>query len=65
MKIFVVTAHRVQVVSDHSYVVGVFDDFEVAKKAVDIEELNRTGKYECQINNYTLNELPEELEWEY
>lgn len=65
MKIFVVTAHRVQVVSDHSYVVGVFDDFEVAKKAADIEQLNRAGKYECQINNYTLNELPEELEWEY
>ena len=65
MKIFVVTAHRTKVVSDHSYVVGVFDDFEVAKKAANIEEFNRAGKYECQINNYILNELPEDLELEY
>jgi len=65
MNIWVVTAHRAQVMSDHSYVVGLYDEFEVAKQACKIEEINRSGKYECRINQYTLNELPEELEWKY
>ena len=47
--------------SDHYYVVGVYEDFKDAKKAAIIEENNRAGKYDAVINNYTLNELPEEI----
>jgi len=65
MKIYVVTAHRVGVMSEHSYVIGLYEEFEVAKQACKIEEINRSGKYECRINQHTLNELPEQLEWEY
>jgi hypothetical protein len=42
-------------------VVGVYDNFEDAKKSIDIEEMNRGGKYECRINDFTLNTIPEEL----
>jgi hypothetical protein len=58
--IWVVTMHR-NSLSDHYYVVGVYEDFKDAKKAAIIEENNRVGKYDAVINNYTLNELPEEL----
>jgi hypothetical protein len=58
--IWVVTMHR-NSLSDHYYVVGVYEDFKDAKKAAIIEENNRAGKYDAVINNYTLNELPEEL----
>lgn len=54
--------------SQHSYVVGVYEDLEDAKKAKIIEEKNRAGKYDAHINRYVitinryvLNELPEEL----
>ncbi len=58
--IWVVTMHR-NSLSDHYYVVGVYEDFKDAKKAAIIEENNRAGKYDAVINNYTLNELPEEI----
>ena len=58
--IWVVTMHR-NSLSDHYYVVGVYEDFKDAKKAAIIEENNRAGKYDAVINNYTLNELPEEM----
>ena len=58
--IFVVTMHRTTK-SVHSYVVGVYEDFKDAKKAAIIEEDNRAGKYNADINSYVLNELPEQL----
>ena len=58
--IFVVTMHR-NSLSEHSYVVGLYEDFADAKKAATIEEQNRAGKYDADINSYTLNELPEQL----
>lgn len=58
--IWVVTMHRTTK-SEHSYVVGVYDDFKDAKKAAIIEEDNRAGKYDADINSYVLNELPEKL----
>ena len=58
--IWVVTMHR-NSLSDHYYVVGVYEDFKDAKKAAIIEENNRAGKYDAVINNYTLNELLEEI----
>jgi len=58
--IWVVTMHR-NSSSTHSYVVGVYEDFKDAKNAAIIEEDNRAGKYDADINSYVLNELPEEI----
>jgi len=58
---YVVTAHNIFQGNQHSYVVGVYSNLKDAKKAFNIEEMNRGGKYECRINEFTLNELPEEL----
>lgn len=58
--IWVVTMHRTTK-SQHSYVVGVYEDLEDAKKAGVIEEYNRGGKYDADINRYVLNELPHEI----
>jgi len=58
--IFVVTMHR-NSLSQHSYVVGLYEDFQDAKKAANIEEQSRGGKYDWIISSYTLNELPEQL----
>ena len=58
--IWVVTMHR-NSLSDHSYIVGVYEDFKDAKKAANIEGQNRAGKYDADINSYVLNELPEEI----
>ena len=58
--IWTVTMHRTTK-SEHSYVVGLYEDFEDAKKAAIIEENNRAGKYDASISSYVLNELPEEI----
>ena len=58
--IWVVTMHRTTK-SEHSYVVGVYEDFKDAKKAANIEGQNRAGKYDAVIDSYVLNELPEEI----
>jgi len=58
--IWVVTAHRTTK-SEHSYVVGLYEDFEDAKKAANIEQYNRGGKYDMGIYGYILNKLPEEI----
>jgi hypothetical protein len=58
--IWVVTAHRTTL-SEHSYVVGLYENFEDAKKAANIEQYNRGGKYDMDINGYILNQLPEEI----
>ena len=46
---------------DECEIIDSYEDFKDAKKAAIIEENNRAGKYDAVINNYTLNELPEEL----
>jgi hypothetical protein len=58
--IWVVTAHRTTL-SEHSYVVGLYKDFEDAKKAANIEQYNRSGKYDMDINGYILDKLPEKI----
>lgn len=58
--IFVVTMHR-NSSSEHSYVAGVYDNFKDAKKAAIIEEDNRAGKYDAEIDSYVLNEFPEKI----
>ncbi len=60
--IWVVTAlNRNSPRNQHSYVVGLYTDIEDAKEAANIEEMNRGGKYACDINGFTLNKLPEEI----
>jgi hypothetical protein len=61
MKVYVVTAHSVYQGNQHSYVVGVYDNLEDSEGAIIIEETNRGGKYECRIQEFTLGELPEEM----
>jgi hypothetical protein len=58
--IWIVTAHRTTL-SEHSYVVGLYKDFEDAKKAANIEQYNRGGKYDMDINGYILDKLPEKI----
>ena len=60
VNIWVVTSHRTTL-SEHSYVVGLYENFEDAKKAANIEQYNRGGKYDMDINGYILNQLPEEI----
>jgi hypothetical protein len=59
--VYVVTAHNLYQGNQHSYVVGVYEDEADVKKASNIEEMNRGGKYECRFSKYELNELPENL----
>jgi len=58
--IWVVTMHHART-GEHSYVVGVYEDFKEAKKACNIEGQNRAGKYDADMTSYRLNQLPEEL----
>ena len=59
--VWVVTAHRAIEMSEHSYVVGVYTDYGDAQIAANIEIYNRAGKYDMDINGYTLNKMPEDL----
>ena len=61
--IWVVTAHRntSRARNQHSYVVGLYENFEDAQKSAEIEEYNRGGKYAMLINSFFLNKIPEEI----
>jgi hypothetical protein len=56
--VYVVIAYNLYQGNQHCYVVGVYDNFDDAEKASNIEEMNRGGKCECRFNEYRLNELP-------
>jgi hypothetical protein len=58
--IYVVTAHR-NSLSQHSYVVGLYENVDAADQAASIETANRGGKYNMWITRYVLNKLPEDL----
>lgn len=49
MNAYIATMYRYGDDENHSYVIGVFDDKQMAKTAGDKEELWRGGKYECKI----------------
>ncbi len=59
MKLYVVTMYRNGNNNKHSYVLGVYDDINVATIEIDKEEEYRDGKYEGEILvtdlNLTLN----------
>lgn len=60
-EIWVVEARNNNFQNEHLYVVGVYEDYDTAKKAASIEEQNRGGKYTCSALKYPLNKLPETL----
>ena len=47
--------------SQHAYPIGIYGDFDKARKAMEIEEVNRAGKYRGEIEQFILDELPEDL----
>ena len=57
--ILVLTAHNNR--SQHSYVVGVYENANDAAQAAETESLNRAMKYRMQINPFHLNKMPENL----
>lgn len=58
--VYVVTAHRTTK-SQHSYVVGVYENAEDAVEAMQTEVLNRRMKYTARVSQYVLNQQPEDL----
>jgi hypothetical protein len=63
MKVFVVTAYRWGSNENHSYVVGVYSTMERAKKAGDLEESYRGGKYSCHILDVELDYMSADEDW--
>ena len=55
MEVYIVFARRFGSYETHSYVVGVFDNIDLANKHADEEEDYRGGKYSCEIVNCDLN----------
>jgi len=53
---FVVLAHRWGEDTNHSYLVGVFDEKVKAVRAALTEEYCRGGKYDCQVIETAVNE---------
>jgi len=49
---YVVEALRWGDRENHSYIVGVYDNLHDACEACVVEEMWRSGKYECVINDY-------------
>jgi hypothetical protein len=59
MKVYVVTAYRWGNREGHSYVVGTFDNEELALEKAAYEREWRGGKYTCEIRSMYLNETLE------
>ena len=53
--IFVVMAYRWGSRSNHSYIVGVYDNEQTAKEIADKQTAWRGGKYACTVERTTLN----------
>jgi len=57
--VYVVEALRWGDRENHSYVVGVYSDFSLAKSAADAHSEYRGGKYECQVHQ---SEIDKEID---
>lgn len=53
--LYIVEALRAGDREKHSYIVGVWDSLEEAKRAADCEADYRAGKYVCQVQQCVLN----------
>jgi hypothetical protein len=54
--LYYVQAYRLGKMNDHSYIVGIWEDFNEAQLAAKKEEQFRGGKYECVVYLADLNE---------
>ena len=59
MNVFVVTAYRFGDHEKHSYVVGVYNTYEMARYVGEIEETWRAGKYECEVQEFEITNRPD------
>ena len=55
MEVYIVLARRFWTSETHAYVVGAFDNIDLANKCADGEEDYRGGKYSCEIVTCDLN----------
>lgn len=55
MKLYIVTAYRWGNKESHNYVIGVFDNKDVASQQAKYEEERRSGKYTCEIIETEVN----------
>ena len=55
MEVYIVLARRFGNSETHAYVVGAFDNIDLANKHADSEESYRGGKYSCEIVKCELN----------
>lgn len=62
LHLYVVEALRGGDRESHSYVVGVWSNFDAAKKVADEHAVYRGGKYVCQVLSMRLNE-PAPSDW--
>lgn len=61
--LYIVVAHRWGNSSNHSYTLGVFDDFILAKNCADSHTIYRAGKYSCTVEECILNEYDEDKKY--
>lgn len=61
MKIFTVIAHRWNDSHSHSYFVGSYSTKDLARVVALAEEYWRAGKYQCEINEFTLDEVDSDV----
>ena len=61
MKVYVVTMYRWGNKEDHSYIIGVFSDWDKAFKYGVLEEQWRGGKYDFDIESKEINEFYREI----
>lgn len=58
--IYIVTAYRWGSRENHSYVVGCFNDLELAIKCADGQAIYRGGKYKCVVEESVMNKYVED-----
>lgn len=56
MNVYIITAYRFGDKESHSYVVGVFDNYKSALACAELEEDGRSGKYQCEVIEKTIND---------
>lgn len=65
MNIYSVTAYRWGHPENHSYIVGMFDTLDKAICEAKSVEINRGGKYLCQVLQHEVNNMAEHAEQRY
>jgi hypothetical protein len=61
VEIFVVNAYKFGDRENHSYTVGVFDDYEKSKECAESHTTYRGGKYGCVVEKTILNSFTNDM----